>query len=188
MRSSLPRRIEPPTSDIVPEQVRRAFVSVERPIKGCYVDNSFRRASSAPRLNAWSAALSASGPLRVRRLIDLAPKSSRRACCAASPALHCPAIDTFPTFNRVVIQIGLGGARFMRNQLGNPRDFGVNDKPRCPNCGEPMFLMRRSPAADYALQYERQKFTCPGCNQESERVVDAAGKPIAISGIQLAHN
>jgi hypothetical protein len=75
----------------------------------------------------------------------------------------------------------------MRNQLGNPRDFGVNDKPRCPNCGEPMFLMRRSPAADYALQYERQKFTCPGCNQESERVVDAAGKPIAISGIQLAH-
>jgi hypothetical protein len=76
----------------------------------------------------------------------------------------------------------------MRDQLGNPRDFGVNDKPRCPNCGEPMFLTRRSPAADYALQYERQKFTCPGCNQESERVVDAAGKPIAISGIQLAHD
>ena len=76
----------------------------------------------------------------------------------------------------------------MRNQLGNSRDFGVNDKPRCPNCGEPMFLMRRSPAADYALQYERQKFTCPGCNQEFERVVDAAGKPVAISGIQLAHN
>lgn len=65
----------------------------------------------------------------------------------------------------------------MRNQLGNPRDFGVNDKPRCPNCGEPMFLMRRSPAADYALQYERQKFTCPGCDGESERIVDAEGRP-----------
>ena len=128
--------------------------------------------------------------MRVGRLIDLDRNrwKARLARCAASPALPCPAIDTFPTFKPVVLQIGLGGARFMRDQLGNPRDFGVNDKPRCPNCGEPMFLMRRSPAADYALQYERQKFTCPGCNQESERVVDVAGKPIAIPSIQLAPN
>ena len=65
----------------------------------------------------------------------------------------------------------------MRDQLGKPRNFGVNDKPLCRNCGKPMFLTRRSPAADYALQYERQKFTCPGCDQESERVVDAEGRP-----------
>ena len=76
----------------------------------------------------------------------------------------------------------------MRDQRGNPRGFGVNDKPRCPSCGEPMFLTRRSPAADYALQYERQTFTCPDCDQEFERVVDAAGKPVAISSIQLAHD
>jgi Zn finger protein HypA/HybF involved in hydrogenase expression len=72
----------------------------------------------------------------------------------------------------------------MRDQLGNPRGFGVSDKPRCPNCGEPMFLTRRSPAGDHALQYERQTFTCPGCKQEFERIVDAGGN--AIFGIELA--
>lgn len=76
----------------------------------------------------------------------------------------------------------------MPDQRRNPRSFGVGDKPRCPNCAEPMFLTRRSPAADYALQYERQKFTCPACDHEIERVVDAEGKPMPLTGTQLAHH
>jgi DNA-directed RNA polymerase subunit RPC12/RpoP len=75
----------------------------------------------------------------------------------------------------------------MRDQRRNPRNFGVSDKPRCPNCGVRMFLTRRSPAADYALQYERQKFTCPECDHEIERVVDADGKPMQFAGTQSAH-
>ena len=62
----------------------------------------------------------------------------------------------------------------------NPRGFGVDDKPRCTNCGALTFLTRRSPAAEHALEYERQTFTCPGCVQEFERVVDAEGKPVEV--------
>jgi Zn finger protein HypA/HybF involved in hydrogenase expression len=72
----------------------------------------------------------------------------------------------------------------MWDQRGNPRLFGVDDKPRCLNCGELEFLTRRSPAGEHALEYERQTFTCPGCKQEFERVVDADGN--AISGSELA--
>jgi predicted RNA-binding Zn-ribbon protein involved in translation (DUF1610 family) len=61
-----------------------------------------------------------------------------------------------------------------------PRNFGVDDKPRCPNCGEPAFLSRRSPAGEHALQYERQRFTCPVCGLELERVVDADGFGVAL--------
>jgi hypothetical protein len=50
-----------------------------------------------------------------------------------------------------------------------------------------MSLTRRSPAADYALQYERQKFTCPECDHEIERVVDADGKPMQFAGTHPAH-
>jgi transposase-like protein len=64
----------------------------------------------------------------------------------------------------------------MLKQPRNPRGFGVDDKPRCPNCGELTFLTRRAPAAEYALEYERQTFTCPGCERQFERVVDAEGK------------
>jgi hypothetical protein len=73
------------------------------------------------------------------------------------------------------------GGTVMRDQLGNPRSFGVDDKPRCTNCGALTFLTRRSPAADHALGYERQTFTCPGCGQEFERVVDADGKPVEVA-------
>jgi hypothetical protein len=69
----------------------------------------------------------------------------------------------------------------MSNQLGNSRNFGVNDKPPCSNCGVLTFLTRRSPAADYARQYERQIFTCLGCEQEIERIVGADGKPVGQS-------
>jgi hypothetical protein len=56
-------------------------------------------------------------------------------------------------------------------RLREPRGFGVDDKPRCPNCGELTFLTRRAPAAEYALEYERQTFTCPGCERQFEREV-----------------
>jgi ribosomal protein S27AE len=64
----------------------------------------------------------------------------------------------------------------MLNLTRNPRGFGVDDKPRCTNCGALTFLTRRSPAGEHALAYERQTFTCPGCGQELERVIDAEGK------------
>ena len=67
----------------------------------------------------------------------------------------------------------------MLNQVPQPRRFGVDDKPPCPNCGRRMSLTRRGPDPDYGLRYERQMFTCFGCDQEIERVVDAnANKPV----------
>jgi hypothetical protein len=69
----------------------------------------------------------------------------------------------------------------MLNLTRKPRGFGVDDKPRCTNCGAWTFLTRRSPAAEYAIEYERQTFTCPGCGQEFERVVDAEGKPVEVA-------
>ena len=63
----------------------------------------------------------------------------------------------------------------MLNQSRNPRGFGADDKPRCPNCGELTSLTRRAPAAEHALEYERQTFTCFGCERQFERLVDARG-------------
>jgi hypothetical protein len=40
----------------------------------------------------------------------------------------------------------------MLNQPRNLRGFGVDDKPRCPSCGELTFLTRRAPAAEHALE------------------------------------
>jgi hypothetical protein len=74
-------------------------------------------------------------------------------------------------------------------QVENSRNFGVNDKPPCSNCGVLTFLARRSPAADHARQYERQIFVCLGCEQEIERIVGADGKPIGQSlALKLAAN
>jgi hypothetical protein len=62
----------------------------------------------------------------------------------------------------------------MFDQLEKPRNFGVNDKPLCTNCGWPTSLSRRSPD-DFDRRYERQIFTCFGCDREIERIVDANG-------------
>lgn len=62
--------------------------------------------------------------------------------------------------------------------------FGTQDKPPCANCGTRTFLTRRSPAAKQALKYERQTFTCPGCQREFDRIVDADGKVIRGAAIQ----
>jgi hypothetical protein len=67
----------------------------------------------------------------------------------------------------------------MTNDALRPRRFGADDKPPCVNCGNRTFLTRRSPPAAYALQLERQTFTCLDCDQHFERVVDAQGRPIA---------
>ncbi len=72
----------------------------------------------------------------------------------------------------------------MLNQPRNPRSFGVNDKPRCLNCGGLTFLTRRAPAAEHALEYERQTFTCPGCERQFERICQR--EACAVSGVELA--
>ena len=67
-----------------------------------------------------------------------------------------------------------GGLEIMFDQLEKPRNFGVNDKPPCANCGRPTSLIRRSPD-DLDRRYERQIFVCFKCSREAERVVDAEG-------------
>jgi hypothetical protein len=69
----------------------------------------------------------------------------------------------------------------MLNQLRKPRGFGVGDRPRCLNCGETTSLTRRTPAAEYALEFEEQTFTCFGCEREFRRVVDARGHRVRAS-------
>jgi DNA-directed RNA polymerase subunit RPC12/RpoP len=67
------------------------------------------------------------------------------------------------------------------------RGFGAQDKPPCANCGSRTFLTRRSPAAEDALEYEQQTFTCSACGRQFERTVDAAGKTIRL-GCALARS
>src|SRR6516164_3715042 len=70
------------------------------------------------------------------------------------------------------------------NKSWNVRCFGAHDKPPCASCGNQTFLTRRSPAAAYALQLERQIFTCLECNLDFERIVDADGR---CPSLTLAH-
>lgn len=73
----------------------------------------------------------------------------------------------------------------MSDDLGGsfPRHFGLDDKLRCPNCGALTFLSRRSPIGLHAREYERQRFTCPACELELERVVDADGFGVELEDI-----
>ena len=72
----------------------------------------------------------------------------------------------------------------MINHVRNARRFGAHDKPLCANCGNRTFLTRRSPAASYALELERQTFTCLECGQDFERVVDANGNTVRSTAIE----
>ena len=74
-----------------------------------------------------------------------------------------PPLDTFSNLNWFQNRVG---GPVMLNQSRNPRGFGADDKPRCPNCGELTSLTRRAPAAEHALEYERQTFTCFGCERQ----------------------
>ena len=67
----------------------------------------------------------------------------------------------------------------MIGEMRIARSFGAQDKPPCANCGCQTFLTRRSPAAENALEYERQTFTCPECELQFERIVNVAGKAIS---------
>jgi hypothetical protein len=83
------------------------------------------------------------------------------------------------TFLKAIACRFYGSGDVMLNQLPKPRGFGVDDKPPCSNCAGRMSLTRRGPRPDYGLRYERQIFTCFGCDQEVERIVDAnANNPI----------
>jgi hypothetical protein len=62
----------------------------------------------------------------------------------------------------------------MIDQLQKSRNYGVNDKPPCENCGQPTSLIRRSPY-EFIRRYERQTFACFKCSHEIERIVDAEG-------------
>jgi hypothetical protein len=89
---------------------------------------------------------------------------------------RCRHIPEFPWQHSVGV-----GAAVMSDLSGSfSQHFGVDDKPCCPNCGELTFLSRRSPAGQHALEYERQRFTCPACGMELERVVDADGFGVAL--------
>jgi hypothetical protein len=63
----------------------------------------------------------------------------------------------------------------MLDQTQKPRSFGVDDKPSYPNCGKRLSLTGRGPHIDYELRYERQIFTCFGCDQEFDRIIEAEG-------------
>ena len=62
----------------------------------------------------------------------------------------------------------------MIDQLQKLRNYGVNDKPPCGNCGQPTSLIRRSPY-EFIRRYERQTFACFKCSHEIERIVDSEG-------------
>jgi hypothetical protein len=74
----------------------------------------------------------------------------------------------------------------MFDQLDKPRNFGVNDKPPCANCGQPTSLIRRSPD-HFDRRCERQIFACFKCDNEVERLVDESGKFPALAR-SLAEN
>jgi hypothetical protein len=93
-----------------------------------------------------------------------------------------PCIDTFHPSH--MIRNWVGGP-VMTNNAWNARRFGARDKLPCANCGNRTFLTRRSPAASYALQLERQTFTCLECDQAFERVVDADGNVMQSPAIEL---
>jgi hypothetical protein len=44
------------------------------------------------------------------------------------------------------------------------RLFGTDDHPACPNCGQRMYVSRRTPHP-MAPQHEVQAFTCKGCEE-----------------------
>src|SRR6516162_4172732 len=117
---------------------------------------------------------------------SLMPPSRRQLSVSRNSAHHplCPGSATDPSSYRHIrnlICFQRVGGPLMLNLTRNPRGFGVDDKPRCTNCGALTFLTRRSPAAEQALAYERQTFTCPGCGQDFERIVDAEGKPVEVA-------
>ena len=63
----------------------------------------------------------------------------------------------------------------VQQQRQPQRSFGADDTPACPNCGNRMYLTRRTPHSEHGASYERQTFTCDGCRHEIERSADNIG-------------
>ncbi len=53
--------------------------------------------------------------------------------------------------------------------------FGAADHPACPNCGEAMSVIRRSPSTAVPA-FEIQTLRCQNCACEISRTVDSAGR------------
>jgi hypothetical protein len=58
-----------------------------------------------------------------------------------------------------------------------PRNFGADDHPLCPSCGDQMHLIRRGPSKEHGLSFERQVFLCSTCTHEEIRSADKNGDP-----------
>jgi len=62
------------------------------------------------------------------------------------------------------------------------RLYGADDHPACPQCGEPMHIIRRTPRSEYGKNYERQAFLCSKCRNQVERSADRYGAPYRDAG------
>lgn len=113
------------------------------------------------------------------RNVDRTGAVERRQIAGRTSAL-APYGNLDPSFYRHIFQLKFDSSTVGGPLMGNDTQyacrFGAHDRPLCENCGNRTFLSRRSPAAAWALQLERQTFTCLECDQDFERVVDENGK------------
>jgi uncharacterized protein YbaR (Trm112 family) len=54
--------------------------------------------------------------------------------------------------------------------------FGVFDGAKCPQCGNPLMIVRRSPNPQLGTKSEQQTLICPVCKHELDRSVDGDGQ------------
>ena len=57
--------------------------------------------------------------------------------------------------------------------------FGVFDGAQCPQCGNPLVIVRRSPDPQLGTKFEQQTLICPACKHEFDRSVDGDGQAAA---------
>jgi hypothetical protein len=67
----------------------------------------------------------------------------------------------------------------MQQHLFRQHAFGIDDKPLCQLCSAPMFVCRRSPAAQ--PRHELQLLTCTMCSHTLARVVNENGESLLAS-------
>jgi hypothetical protein len=54
-------------------------------------------------------------------------------------------------------------------------EFGVEDSPDCPLCGNQMPLSRRIAHQGFVEEFEVQTFTCGSCDVHVQRTIDESG-------------
>ena len=62
------------------------------------------------------------------------------------------------------------------NQHMSVRDFGANDRPDCPMCGQDMYLSSRTTHPQLGSGYEFQIFSCKACDYEDARTANQDGE------------